>query len=155
MGPPDWKIEAERVGRIFNSNTTRESAGVTSWATDLLSTLVFRMATDAERPAVLRFRKEAFEQEHDYAPLDSFDDAAIHLVAIASGRGIVSTARLLLPRQRPFEIEALVDFHSFLGADAVPAMVGGFSVDPEFRSINKSIVIQLGMLKLTFALAER
>jgi len=116
---------------------------------------VFRIATEAERPGVLLFRKDAFEQEHAYAPLDRFDAEAVHLVAIEPTRAMVSTARLLLPEQRPFDLEEIIDFRSFLSPTAVPAMVGGFSVHPDFRSINKSIVIQLGMLKLTFVIAQR
>ena len=116
---------------------------------------MFRIATEAERPGVLLFRKDAFEQEHAYAPLDRFDAEAVHLVAIEPARAMVSTARLLLPEQRPFDLEETIDFRHFLSPTAVPAMVGGFSVHPDFRSINKSILIQLGMLKLTFVIAQR
>jgi predicted GNAT family N-acyltransferase len=116
---------------------------------------MFRTATEAERPTVLRFRKDVFIREHGYAPLDRLDDEAVHMIALESTGAIVSTARMLLPSQRPFELETLVDVESFLSPGSVLSMVGGFAIHAEFREVSKSIPIQIGIFKLTRMLAAR
>lgn len=112
------------------------------------------MLADASiRPEVLRFRKAVFEREQGISGLDDFDAEAVHLVA-CDERGIIATARIVSPEQRPFAMEQHFDLSAHFSSHTKVAEIGRYCVEGHWRSMPQAMFLHLGMLKLSLLYAR-
>jgi predicted GNAT family N-acyltransferase len=104
--------------------------------------------------SALEFRRRVYEKEQGTAGLDSFDEKAVHLVARDCGNAIVASARIVLPEQRPFALEAYFDLERHLPSGYCPSEIGRYCVREDWREVRRGTFLHLGMLKLSLAYAR-
>lgn len=118
------------------------------------SELQFRVATQADLPAVLAARASIYLGELGKHADDGCDLAANQLIALTNSGQIVAGVRLLGPELRPFDFEATLDLAASVSAGARPALMGRLFVRPDFRSAAKSSRVLYGLLGLALRVAR-
>ena len=117
--------------------------------------LRFKVAEGAERFRTLELRRQVYNGELGYDPVDEFDDRAVHFITITDVGEIVAGFRILTPDQRPLELEQFLNFSDFMSNERSPGQIGALWVHPDHRRITTRGLLPLGMLKLAFAFASR
>jgi len=117
--------------------------------------LVFRLADGIERSSVLQLRRQVYTQELGYDPIDEYDERAPQFVAVRSDGEIVGAFRIVMPWQRPLEIERYVDLSAVIAPGRSVGQSGALWVRPDYRRVTKDAVLPLGLLKLAFAFARK
>lgn len=115
----------------------------------------FKLAEGAERSRTLELRRQIYNDELGYDPVDEFDDQAAHFITITDADEIVAGFRIITPDQRPLEIEKFVNLVGFIPNGGAPGQIGALWVHPNHRRITSRGLLPLGMLKLAFAFASR
>jgi N-acyl-L-homoserine lactone synthetase len=120
-----------------------------------LEGLTFKIASAQERESALDLRRQIYTAEHGKSGIDDLDAIATHLVAVDARGAVVSTLRILGPRQRPFDLEHFVSVESILPAGSIPAEISRFCVEKSHRVVHRGQAVHLGMLKLLYEFACR
>jgi predicted GNAT family N-acyltransferase len=117
--------------------------------------LRFRRANTSQQARALAQREVIFCEELAHSGGDAFDAQAAHLVALAGDDEVVAALRVIEPGPAALELEQFVGLGAIIPADRRPAQVGSFWVLPAHRQVRRNRFVQLGMLKLAIAYAER
>jgi predicted GNAT family N-acyltransferase len=116
--------------------------------------LTFKLA-DTELQAASQLLQAVYAKAWGHVPNDGLDERAYHLVATDSAGEVVAAVRLLGPDQRPFDLERHVRLSDFIGPDRLPAQIGRLCIRDDYRTIRRSALVQMGMLKLTYDFANK
>lgn len=122
---------------------------------ELFEGLTFKVAETEERAAALDLCRQVYQEDLGHVPIDGRDDVAHHLIALDSRGDVVAGFRVVGPENRPFDFERSVDLGAILGPARSPALIGRLTIRRDHRSVRKAAFLQVGMLKLAHAFAER
>jgi len=122
---------------------------------ELFEGLTFKVAEAEERAAALDLCRQVYQEDLGHVPIDGRDDIANHLIAVDTRGDVVAGFRVVGPESRPFDFEQSVDLDAILGPARRPALIGRLTIRREYRSVRKAAFLQIGMLKLAHAFAER
>lgn len=120
----------------------------------LLGALRFKIATASEIPAALALRSRIYSKERGAEGIDSWDDVALHLVALDCAGTVVGTVRLIEAQYRPFDLENFFNIDRLSPPILHAAEISRFAVSPSARRLAAGQMIHLGLLKLLFDLSE-
>jgi predicted GNAT family N-acyltransferase len=118
-----------------------------------LDAVTIEPARDELLSECLAFRGKIFSREQGTSGLDQYDAGAVHLVA-RRDQEILAVCRIVLPSERPFALESYFDLSPWLPTNARVGELGRYALRRDLRSISKSLVLHLGMLKLALIYAR-
>ena len=114
----------------------------------------FEVASRETLQAAVRLQQTIYNRDRGHTPHEKIDAHAQHFVAIVADT-VVGYFRLLGPEARPFDFEDSVDVDRLLGVGARPALVGRLCIDPSYRSVRRSVLVNGGLLRLAIDYARK
>lgn len=116
----------------------------------MFDNLVFKVATEQERRSALSLREAVYREDLGEVGFDRLDEIAHHLIACDADGDVVAAFRLVGPEQRPFDFERLLDLQTVLPPGRTPGMVARLCIRKDYRTVRRSMFVQMGMLKLSY-----
>ena len=113
-----------------------------------LEGLTFKVADASERLRALELVSQVFAEDVGHFAMDEFDAEANYFVALEASERVIATFRLVGPRQRPFDLERLINLPDFVAAGRSPGLVGRLCVHRDYRTVSRKILLPMCMLKL-------
>jgi hypothetical protein len=113
-----------------------------------LKGLTFKLADATERILAQELQERVYRQDIGHVPRDAFDDAAHFFLVLNEGGEAVAAFRLIGPEQRPFDLDRLMDLNAIVPPGRRPAIVGRLCIRHDFRTVSRTMMLPLGMLKL-------
>lgn len=117
--------------------------------------LTFRVAEGIERTRTLQLRRDVYLEELGYDPIDEYDEGAPQLVAVRADGQVVGAFRIVMPSQRPLEIERFVDLSEIVPPGRAVGQSGGLWIRPDYRRVTSRALLPLGMIKLAYTFARK
>lgn len=117
--------------------------------------VTLKVADGEERSRALELRRRIYAEELGFDPIDDYDAEAPQLVAIDAHQDLIGAFRIVMPWQRPLELERFVDLSEVLPAGRSPGQVGALWIRPDHRRISSRGFLPLAMLKLAYEFARK
>jgi GNAT superfamily N-acetyltransferase len=114
----------------------------------------FHVARPGQSSGVRQFQEEVYLREFGHVPHDDFDRTAHILCAADSADRYVAALRVVLPEERPFDLEESVDLEALLGRGCRPALLGRLCVRRDYRMASTSIRLHAYLMSFTYAFAR-